>query len=145
MAEQIEVNLFSPEGGWTVRIVDLSDAAEDNMVEEVKGFATLMHANEYARRYVRDSIERCRTPRADAATLITMWRSFGEDAFALDGGEAVWRAEEFLHEFAANRATDDERNWRALDPRGDIGEGDDSDEDRPFDDIDEGENDEEYS
>jgi hypothetical protein len=145
MAEQIVENLFAPEGGWKVRIVDLSDASEDNMVEEVKGFATLMHANEYAKRYVRDSIERCRTPRADAATVITMWRSFGEDAFALDGGEGTWRAEAFLHEFAAARASDDERNWRILDPRGDVGEGDGDDDDMPFDDIDEGENDEEYS
>jgi hypothetical protein len=145
MTEQIEVNLFAPEGGWTVRIVDLSDEAEDNMVEEIKGFATLMVANEFARRYVRDSIERCRTPRADAATVIATWRSFGEDAFALDGGEAVWRAEEFLHEFASSRATSEERDWRVLDPRGDLAGREDDDEDQPFDDIDEGENDEEFS
>jgi hypothetical protein len=145
MAEKIVDNLFAPQGGWVVRVIDLSDDSDDNMVEEVKGFLTLMQANEYARRYVRDSIERCRTPRADAETVLGMWRSFGEDAYAVDAGDDAWRAEAELHDFASKRATDEERNWRALDPRGDVGAADEEAEEMPFDDIDDGENDEEYS
>jgi len=52
--------LFAPPGGWRVRIHDLSAASADNVVEEIAGFATLMQANAFARRYVRDSVERCR-------------------------------------------------------------------------------------
>ena len=31
-------DLFAPEGGWRVRILDLSGGAADNIVEEVSGF-----------------------------------------------------------------------------------------------------------
>ena len=124
MAEAIIENLFAPEGGWKVRILDLSDGGtapdDEAVVEDVPGFLTLMQANEYARRYVRDSIERCRTPGADAETVIGLWRSFGEDAYALEAGDDTWRAEAELATFAATVATPDERNWRALDPRGDL-------------------------
>ena len=49
-------DLFAPEGGWRVRILDLSATADDRVVEEIGGFPTLMHANAFARRYVRDSV-----------------------------------------------------------------------------------------
>ena len=35
MAEKIVDNLFAPQGGWVVRVIDLSDDSDDNMVEEV--------------------------------------------------------------------------------------------------------------
>ena len=47
-------DLFAPPGGWRVRILDLSGGAQDNIVEEIDGFATLMQANAFARRYVRE-------------------------------------------------------------------------------------------
>ena len=47
-------DLFAPEGGWRVRILDLSAGSADNVVEEVDGFPTLMQANAFARRYVRE-------------------------------------------------------------------------------------------
>ena len=47
-------DLFAPEGGWRVRILDLSGGAQDNVVEEIGGFPTLMQANAFARRYVRE-------------------------------------------------------------------------------------------
>ena len=53
-------DMFAPDGGWRVRILDLSGGAQDNIVEEIGGFETLMQANAFARRYVRDSVERCR-------------------------------------------------------------------------------------
>ncbi|MCT6837966.1 MAG: hypothetical protein M3036_10015, partial [Bifidobacteriales bacterium] len=54
------------ETGWVVRILDQSGASagDDDVVEEVKGFLDLAHANAFARAYVRDSIERCRIPGA---------------------------------------------------------------------------------
>jgi hypothetical protein len=115
---EIEIGeLFAPAGGWKVRILDLSGGAEDNIVEDVPGFATLMQANAFARRYVRDSIERCRTPGADAKAVLDAWFAFGEDAHAIDAGEDTWRSATELQDFAARRASAEDRNWRALDPR----------------------------
>ena len=147
MTETIVPQLFAPEGGWKVRIIDLSGAEmdDDDIVEEIPGFPTLMQANEFARRYVRDSLERCRAPGAKGQEVIDLWRSFGEDAYVVDAGEGAWRVEPELAAFAAERAGGEDRNWRALDPRGDVGEADDDDDDSGFDDIDEGENDEEYT
>ena len=52
--------LFSPPGGFSVRIMDLSGGNGADPVETIGGFLTLEHANAFARRYVRDSMERCR-------------------------------------------------------------------------------------
>jgi hypothetical protein len=108
--------LFAPEGGYRVRILDLSGGAEDNIVEDIKGFPTLMQANAFARAYVRDSIERCRTPGMAAQDVLKTWFAFGEDAKILDTEEG-WRSANELSDFAVRPAKPEERNWRALDPR----------------------------
>jgi hypothetical protein len=117
-------DLFAPEGGWRVRILDLSGGAEDNIVEEIDGFPTLMHANAFARRYVRDSVERCRTPGMSAKDVLDAWFAFGEDAEVVDGGDGGWRSATELSDFVARAAARDECNWRALDPRRDDDEPD---------------------
>src|SRR6478609_5647472 len=66
-------DLFAPDEGWHVRILDLSGGAQDNIVEEVGGFDTLMQANAFARRYVRDSVERCRVPGMTAKEVLEAW------------------------------------------------------------------------
>ncbi len=111
--------LFAPEGGWRVRIRDLSADSADNVVEEVGGFPTLMQANGFARRYVRDSVERCRQPGLAASAVLQAWFAFGEDAEVVDAGEQGWRSAAELHDFAARSAGEEERDWRALDPRRD--------------------------
>jgi hypothetical protein len=118
-------DLFAPEGGWRVRILDLSGASADNVVEEVGGFPTLMQANAFARAYVRDSVERCRVPGASAKDVLDAWFAFGEDVEVVDAGESAWRSASELGDFVANRAGESERDWRALDPRRD---GDDDDD-----------------
>src|SRR5689334_6165358 len=95
-------DLFAPEGGWRVRILDLSGSAQDNITEEIGGFDTLMHANAFARRYVRDSVERCRVPGMSSKDVLEAWFAFGEDAVFVDAG-----------------ASAEERDWRSLDPRRD--------------------------
>jgi hypothetical protein len=117
--------LFAPAGGWRVRILDLSGGAEEGIVEDIAGFPTLMQANEFARRYVRDSIELCRKSGGD---VISTWRMFGEDAHVIDAGEDTWRAEAELSTFADRPASASERNWRALDPRSDADGDDEEDE-----------------
>mgnify|MGYP003350091542 CR=1 FL=1 len=85
-------DIFAPDGGWRVRILDLSGGAEDNIVEEIDGFPTLMQANAFARRYVRDSVERCRIAGMSTKDVLETWFAFGEDALVVDAGEAGWRS-----------------------------------------------------
>jgi hypothetical protein len=121
-------DLFAPDGGWRVRILDLSGGAQDNIVEEIDGFPTLMQANAFARRYVRDSVERCRVPGANAKDVLEAWFAFGEDAEVVDAGEGGWRSAAELGEFVDHRAGAEERDWRALDPRRDEYTDDESEE-----------------
>jgi hypothetical protein len=111
--------LFAPEGGWRVRILDLSGGAEDNIVDEIKGFPSLMQANAFARRYVRDSVELCRAAGVRGKPVLDVWFAFGEDAHVIDAGEETWRSATELAQFAETPASPEDRNWRALDPRGD--------------------------
>ena len=102
-------DLFAPEGGWRVRILDLSGGAQDNIVEEIDGFETLMQANAFARRYVRDSVERCRAPGMTTKEVL--------EAEVIDAGDAGWRSATELGDFVDNMAGAEDRDWRALDPR----------------------------
>jgi hypothetical protein len=116
---------------FRVRIRDLTGGAEDGIVEEVKGFLSLDEANEFARRYVRDSIERCRAPGLSSREVVEAWFVFGEDAEVLEAAadaavgaaEALgsdsggWSSEGEVAFFAEEPAMEEERDWRALDPR----------------------------
>lgn len=110
-------DLFAPEGGWRVRILDLSGASTDNVVEEIGGFSTLMQANGFARRYVRDSVERCRVAGMSAKEVLDVWFAYGEDAEVIEAGEGGWRSAAELGDFINQPASAEERDWRALDPR----------------------------
>ena len=118
-------DIFAPDGGWRVRILDLSGGAEDNIVEEVPGFPTLMQANAFARAYVRDSVDRCRATGMNAKEVLDAWFAFGEDAEVLESGEGGWRSATELSDFVARAGSAEERNWRALDPRQDDADDDD--------------------
>ncbi len=119
-------DLFAPAGGWRVRILDLSGGADDNISDEIGGFSTLMQANAFARRYVRDSVELCRGPGLSRKDVLEAWFAFGEDALVVDAGEAGWKSATELGDFVDTPAGNEERDWRALDPRRD--EDDDSDD-----------------
>ena len=110
-------DLFAPTGGWRVRILDLSGASDDKIVEEVAGFPTLMQANAFARAYVRDSVERCRAPGLTARAVLDAWFAFGEDAEIADTPQGAWQSATELAAFGERPATEEERDWRALDPR----------------------------
>jgi hypothetical protein len=109
--------LFAPNGGWVVKIIDLSAPADDNVIEEVKGFLTLMQANEFARRYVRDSLEHCRARGLTPAEIAAQWLAFGEDAVVVDGGEGGFQSATEIGKWAQFKAGAEDRNWRVLDPR----------------------------
>ncbi|MDT8275042.1 hypothetical protein RQ734_03155 [Roseomonas mucosa] len=111
-------DLFSPEGGYAVRIRDLSGGNGAEPVETIRGFESLAHANAFARRYVRDSVERCRAPGMTGEDVLAAWFAFGEDADVTGAGGEGWTSGAEVKGFAATRATDaEERNWRVLDPR----------------------------
>ncbi|MDG6095408.1 hypothetical protein LOC54_09885 [Acetobacter sp. AN02] len=105
------------DAGWRVRIIDLSGGAEDNIVEEIKGFHELSHAGAFARAYVRDSFEICRPAGARGREAVESWFSFGEDTEIPGAGEEGWRSASEIEFFADNPATPMERDWRSLDPR----------------------------
>jgi hypothetical protein len=128
MSEPGLIDLFAPDGGWRVRILDLSGGAQDNITEEIGGFDTLMHANAFARRYVRDSVERCRVPGMSAKDVLETWFAFGEDAVVIDAKEGAWQSSTELGDFVDNLASWEERDWRSLDPRRDEPDLDDADE-----------------
>lgn len=114
--------LLAPPDGLEVRIMDLSGANGSEPLEVVRGFASLAHANQFARRYVRDSVEICRPRGAKPADVTAAWFAFGEDAVVDGVGEnaqgAVWASGTELAEFAAKPPRDaEDRNWRILDPR----------------------------
>ena len=75
-------DLSAPPGGWRVRILDRSATPDDNVTEEVGGFATLRHANAFVRRYVRDSVEHCRQLGLSTKDVLSAWFAYGEDAVA---------------------------------------------------------------
>lgn len=121
-----DTGLFGQKGGFAVRILDLSGGNGSDPVETVRGFQTLEHANAFARRYVRDSLERCRTAGMTPADVVSAWFAFGEDAEVVGGAEQAWRSAAELNDFAARAPGDaEERNWRALDPRRDEDEAED--------------------
>jgi len=106
--------------GLEVRIMDLSGANGSDPVEVVRGFDTILHANAFARRYVRDSIDRCRTRGMDAKAVMDAWFAFGEDAVVEGAGDQAWTSGPELPAFTAAPARDaEDRNWRILDPRRD--------------------------
>ena len=106
-------------GAFAVTIKDLSGGNGTDPVETVRGFETLAHANAFARRYVRDSIERCRARGMDAEAVLAAWFAFGEDAEVTGAeGGAGWSSGAEVRDFAAKKVTDtEERNWRGIDPR----------------------------
>ena len=116
-------------GGYSVRIMDLSGGNGSDPVETIKGFPTLDHANGFARRYVRDSVERCRAAGMSPEEVVNAWFAFGEDAEVLGAAQGAWRSAPELRDFAARPVRDgEERNWRALDPRRAEGEEDGDEE-----------------
>ncbi len=115
-----DTGLFGQKGGYAVRILDLSGGNGSDPVETIRGFQTLEHANAFARRYVRDSLERCRGAGMTPSDVVSAWFAFGEDAEVVGGAEQAWRSASELNDFAGRPPADaEDRYWRALDPRQD--------------------------
>jgi hypothetical protein len=120
MSATFDGGLFGQQGGYAVRIMDLSGGNGSEPVETIRGFQTIEHANAFARRYVRDSVERCRTSGMAPQEVLSAWFAYGEDAEVVGAGDQAWRSPAEIHDFVARRPeSGEERNWRILDPRRD--------------------------
>ncbi|MFL1463243.1 hypothetical protein ACI6QG_13630 [Roseococcus sp. DSY-14] len=107
-----------------VRIMDLSGGNGAEPVEVVRGFANLAHANLFARRRVRDSMEFCRAPGMSAAQVRDAWFAFGEDAVVETAEDGAWSSASEIADFAGRPCEEaEQRDWRAVDPRRDEADG----------------------
>ena len=99
--------------GYSVLIRDMFhryDEEEDEYV--IGGFPTFELAKEFARRWVRDSVEEYRRPGQSEEELRRMWYTFGEDAVAR--GETVYVGSRELDFFVERPASPEERDWQAV-------------------------------
>ena len=78
----------------------------------IGGFPTFELAQEFARRWVRDSVEGHREPGRSKEELRRMWHAFGEDAVVR--GETVYVGSRELDFFVEHTATAEERDWQAV-------------------------------
>lgn len=101
---------------FSVHIIELSHSPgddEDRTSLAFHGFETAQQAQEFARRWLRDSLEELRRPNQSAAALRQAFFLFGESA---DVPEIGYSAISELDTFIQHPATPDERNWKALRP-----------------------------
>lgn len=81
----------------------------------VGGFPTLEEATEYARRRVRDSIERLRQSGQSKEELRRLWHAFGEDVVVIARNGYAGANE--LDEYLDHPATMEERDYLAIEKR----------------------------
>lgn len=94
--------------GYSVLIIDMTYDREKDFV--CSGFPTVELANEFARRWVRDSVEELRAANQTKEELRRMWFIFGEDATVLSG-ESHYAGSHELDFFIDHPATAAERDW----------------------------------
>ena len=95
----------------SVLILDMFHYQDPEHEYTIDGFPTLALATEFARRWVRDSLEECRQPGQTAEETGRAWFAFGEDAVVLGGDYAGSRELDFFIEHPAKPA---ERDWAAI-------------------------------
>ena len=97
---------------YSVLIIDMFnyDPSEDYVI---RGFPSFELAKEFARRWVRDSVEEQRKPGQSKEDLRRMWHTFGEDASVL-GGEPHYAGSHELDFFIEHPARPEERDWQAV-------------------------------
>jgi hypothetical protein len=98
--------------GFAVLIIDMAryDPEDDYTVGR---FPTFELAKEFARRWVRDSVEELRKSGTSKEEVRRLWHSFGEDATVIGGDERYAGSHE-LDFFIAHPATAEERDWKAI-------------------------------
>ena len=97
---------------FSVLIIDMFryDPEEDYVIS---GFPDAGLAREFARRWVRDSVEEFRAANRPREEVRRMWYTFGEDASVL-GCEPHYAGSHELDFFLDHPATDAERDWQEI-------------------------------
>jgi hypothetical protein len=97
---------------YSVLIRDMFHYHREGEEYVVGGFPTFELAKEFARRWVRDSVEEYRQPGRSREELRRMWHTFGDDAVVR--GETAYVGSRELDFFIEHPATAEERDWRAV-------------------------------
>jgi hypothetical protein len=96
---------------YSVLIIDMFHYQDSEHEYAIEGFPTLALAKEFARRWVRDSLEELREPGQTKDRLRDLWFMFGEDALVV--GEHYAGSSE-LDFFINNPASSEERDWKSV-------------------------------
>lgn len=97
---------------YSVSIIEMARYQDSDGSYIIGGFPTFELAREFARRWVRDSIEELRRPGISREELRKAWFLFGEDASVI--GDKHYAGSQELDFFITNPATPEERDWKAL-------------------------------
>lgn len=96
---------------YSVLIIDNFHLHDEEEHYTIDGFPTKELAIEFARRWVRDSLEEMRDPTKTKEEIKNYWLAFGEDAMVIDGG---YRGKSELDFFIDNPAIPEEINWKEI-------------------------------
>lgn len=96
---------------YSVLIIEMSHYQDPEGEYEISGFPSIELAKEFARRYVRDSVEELRKLNQNPDQLRKLWFIYGEDASVI-GGDYHGSSE--LQYFIDHPATDEERDWKKI-------------------------------
>ncbi|MFQ5903418.1 MAG: hypothetical protein ACE5JO_06990 [Candidatus Binatia bacterium] len=94
---------------FAVHVIEMSHYQDPEHEGAYDGFPTLELAREFARRWVRDSVEGLRKPDQTKEELRKAWWVFGEDAFT-EG----YKGSDELDYFIDHPATAEERDWESI-------------------------------
>ncbi len=79
----------------------------------IEGFPTLDLAREFARRWVRDSLEEMRKPNQTHEELKTIWSEFGDKA-SVKLEDGYYEVSSEIDDFIDHPATPEERDWKTI-------------------------------
>jgi hypothetical protein len=96
---------------YSVLILDMFHYQDPEHEYTIGGFSSVELATEFARRWVRDSVEELRADDWTPEGLRSQWFTFGEDAMVIGGN---WRSLDELDAFINHPATPEERDWKAI-------------------------------
>lgn len=97
---------------YTVFVIDMSYDSEKDF--SISGFPNVELASEFARRWVRDSVEELRGEDQTREQLRRMWHMFGQDATVHGDGNPHYAGSHELDYFIDHPATREERDWQEI-------------------------------
>lgn len=102
---------MSKKMNYSVLIIDNFHLYDEDEHYTIDGFPTKELAIEFARRWVRASLEEMRDPTKTKEEIKKQWITFGEDALVIYGG---YRGKSELDFFIDNPAIPEELDWREI-------------------------------